>query len=438
MSYDTHLTESDLDRLLHERTSTDATRAAHHHLWLCRECRERLLEHDEAALYLEEVYGAGTAATWRRTVEEPVDLLSYAVDRSSAIRGLSAAHLRMKTVSNAAQRDLATFAVTIETGYALRKDDPAGAKSLLEGVFQALEDRHDWPQEARDPLRARALAYHGNACRILSEREAAKASFAKVREYLLQAPESGLAGLVALFEGNLNKDVGDYPAAFSKLEDAMRLLPPTGEALTRLEAGITLANTYGLAGNWAKNVETLRTLVEEHPPSAFPAHAYLPTLQSLTVGYALLGQPKKAEELLPEVRRLAEAEGNRLDLVRVDWAEAEVLKAQGKRTLAAARFREVTSKFMAAEIPVDAALAALSQAEMYLDLGDTKAAARLAEVLVPIFHSKGIHREAGAAGLIVVEDLRREAATAGQVQELVERLQGVGARRPPSRTSSAR
>ena len=108
--------------------------------------------------------------------------------------------------------------------------------------------------------------------------------------------------------------------------------------------------------------------------------------------------------------------------LRVEWLEAEVYKLQSRRLWAAPRFRKVQAGFMTAGSPLDAALAGLSLAEMYLELEDSAAAADLADELIPIFQSRGIHREATAAGLIVLEALRRETATLGQIQDLVERL----------------
>lgn len=62
-------------------------------------------------------------------------------------------------------------------------------------------------------------------------------------------------------------------------------------------------------------------------------------------------------------------------------------------------------------------------AEMHLAEGDTAAAAELADELLPIFRAKDIHREAAAAGLILVKALRREMATVGAVQRLAARFE---------------
>lgn len=382
-----------------------------------------------ARLHLDDVYGPGAADLWRRQLDQPLDTLSLMTKIGLQVREESPQGLRLRTMNQPTYQDLGTVTALIEHAYALRKDAPGDAVVILEGAIHSLKERSDWPSEARAYLLARAWIYLGNSHRLLSDFDAAHEAFCEASKNLTHAyPDPELAGMLVGFEGTLYRDQRLFGQAISKLEAALthyERLPPNP---LQLETEITLALVYEWSGRFQECIRSLKALLERHPQSAFPPGSLLASMQNLALCYAYIGRPEKAWPLYHKVRRLAEEEGNRLDLIKVDWLEAEIYKSQGDRTLAAAGFREVTAKLMAAGIPVDAATATLSQAEMYLELGDTKAAAELAEDLVPIFQSKGIHREATMAGLIVVEDLRREAATVAQVQELTRQLRERGGR----------
>lgn len=432
MSDNRHLTADAFDRLLTHRLAREELETAHLHLLTCHPCRKALFAHDDAraGLYLDDFYGASTASAWRRSEEGLASLEADIVASTRETLERSPAELSFRVVSF--ERYGEPFAVIplIERAKRLWSEAPESSERILTSVIEALRRR---PVDAQFPvvalLLARAHGYRANVYRILDRFEEAAEELNRAQTRL-EVCEAGSAwwGELALLRGLWCISNRRFDEAIDHLREAARSLPRNGPT-TSLQATITLANAYGEAGRHEESIETLRSLVEDFPTNAFPEGAYLATLQSLATGYAETGHAAEARDLLPRIQKLAEEEGKRLNLTRVKWLEALILKAEGKRTPAAMCFREVQADFLAANLAMDAALAGLSQAAMYLEHDDTRAAAELAEELIPVFRSKGIHREAWAASRIVLEALRREAATLAQVEELVDRLRGLPTRR---------
>lgn len=430
MNENRHLTADEFDRLLEHRMLRDELAVAHLHLLKCHTCRMALFAHDDAraGLYLDDFYGAGTASAWRQSDEGLAALEADVVSSTRETLERSPVELSSRDVDG--HGDVFAVIPRIERARQLWSEAPESSERILTRVIEALRRR---PIDAQFPvvalLLARAHGYRANVYRILDRFDEAAEELTRAQARL-EISEAGSAwfGELAWFRGEWCVANRRFDEAIGYLREAASSLPRNGPT-TCLQATITLANAYGEAGRHEESIETLRSLVEDFPTNAFPEGAYLATLQSLATGYAETGRAAEARDLLPRIQDLAQEEGKRLNLTRVKWLEALILKAEGKRTPAAMCFREVQADFLAANLAMDAALAGLSHAAMYLEHDDTRAAAELAEELIPVFRSKGIHREAWAASRIVLEALRREAATLAQVEELVDRLRGLPTRR---------
>jgi hypothetical protein len=114
---------------------------------------------------------------------------------------------------------------------------------------------------------------------------------------------------------------------------------------------------------------------------------------------------------------------NELDLVRVVWLEGRVAAGQGRRVEATSAFEQVRRELTSREMAYDSALVTLELAELYLIDGRTRAACGLAQEMVWIFGSQGIHREALGALQIFFEAVRNEMATAEMAQRVAQYLQ---------------
>jgi tetratricopeptide (TPR) repeat protein len=133
---------------------------------------------------------------------------------------------------------------------------------------------------------------------------------------------------------------------------------------------------------------------------------------NLAANLCHLGRYAEAETLLPEVRALAVELRKELDLVRVVWLEAKLAAGLGRQAEASAAFEQVRREFTAREMAYDTALVTLELAELYLKDGRAREVRALAEEMMWVFRSQGIHREALAALQVFFEAVRNEAATA--------------------------
>lgn len=425
MGRDFHLEEGDFAALLAERVPIDGLEPVHLHLLECPRCRASFFDYDEegAKLYVDRYHGAGSAQSWLTALKRPAletppfDWTSgLAADEVLQDWSPRAWPLRMASDPRFQSADVLMFLLTRARRW--WQDSPQKAEYAATAVVWILEAAHWLPESLRTKLLARAWAYRANAYRIQDRFDAAHDGFTKANHwYARAAGNKTLAGEILWLRGTLYSAERRFDLATRSLESAISLLPASNGLTTKLDSLISLANTYGQAGRLDESIEILERLVRTFSPTDFPEGLHLPTLQNLAFGYVQLGRIMEAKRSLPEIQRLARREGKRLSLLRVDWLGAEISKAGlvnrifnancchgGPQGLApATRLQEVRAGFLAEGLSIDAALAGLSLAELYLELEDSDAAADLAMELIPVFRSKKYHREARVAELIAVE-----------------------------------
>lgn len=326
------------------------------------------------------------------------------------VRDLPTGELSLRVANNPTFQAAEALGPILERGRELWHDTPHQSKALFKNSIKVLEAKNDWPKKGGEIFLARAWAYYGNACRILYEFADARASYEEAHRYVEAAqPAPILVGELAWLEGLLHKERQQHRVANTKLRQAIQLLPISGAPTRCLDAKITLANSLSAEGRLTESIEILAGLVGDYPSSAFPGEdTYLASLQSLATAYAQAGHVERAENLLPRVRHIARTKGHKPNELRVTWLEGEIFRSRNQPNSAISRYQQVQEGFLAADIPLDAAMAGLARAEMYLELDDSTAAADLAERLVPLFREKGIHREATIAGLIADKALGRK------------------------------
>lgn len=134
------------------------------------------------------------------------------------------------------------------------------------------------------------------------------------------------------------------------------------------------------------------------------------------------GRADEAQKLLPEVRELAKTYGSRLESLRLLWTEGLLRHALNQTELAIEVLSQVREGFIAAEIGTDVALVSLDLAALYLEAERTEEARALATESIPLFTSRGIHREALAAWTLFRDAAERDALTVGLVQEVATRI----------------
>lgn len=425
-----HLEDTDFNRLLHESLPTEERVQMHLHLVGCESCGSRFLAFDEeaAVVYLGQRHGLDVVRRWRKAMAEPVGLPAFAVPVELASALAAGEELEqydpcrwpMLTGNLPKYQQPSLVLFMLESAREQWHDDPEEAELRVRAALSAL-NKSDSARALRAPLLAKAHSYDGNLHRIFGRHALAWRSLEQAREWVVQCEsEDGIEAEIAWHEGALLRDACRYPEAIEKLEYAVGCSKLSGGEEVQDEALVTLGITYGEAGRLDDSIRSLESVLARRAKWEFRPELYLATVQSLALRYVHVGQPEKARAMLHDIRTVAEDLGQHMNLLRVTWLEAEICHEEGNRVGAATRYREVQEGFLAKGIPYDAALASLSLAELHLEHDDTVAAAELAEELIPIFQTKGIHREATAAGLILVESLRREKATVDQVRQVAE------------------
>lgn len=125
-----------------------------------------------------------------------------------------------------------------------------------------------------------------------------------------------------------------------------------------------------------------------------------------------LGRAKEAAPLVMEVRELAEALGNNIDLVRLLWLEGKCAAGLGQRDKAVTSLEQVRRAFEDRKLPFDFALATLDLALLYRQEGRFAQIRALAGEMLKIFQAQQVHREAIGALIVFQEAAEKEQVTA--------------------------
>lgn len=313
----------------------------------------------------------------------------------------------------------------LEQSYQSVFDEPSRAEDLAElalSVAKQLEGSHYGPALIND-LKARAWAYVANARRVANDFAGAAEAMTEAKKWLGQGTDDILlkARLLAL-EGTLRREQRRFDEAHQRFDEALEIYREAGESHWENRTLVSVAHAYHDAGEPDKSIQLLKKVIpaldaEREPRLLFVAKQNL--LTNLVEGE----QYEEAKKLLPETQRLAQEVGSQLDAVRVRWAAGKVARGLGRLDEAEKTFNAVRDEFVERSLSYDAALSCLDLAALYAEQGRTGEMKKLAEEMLPIFNSRGVHREATAALLVFHQAARAESATVKLVREISSYLQ---------------
>ncbi len=287
------------------------------------------------------------------------------------------------------------------------------ASLLEEGLFEG-----SW----LDQVRAYAFAHLGNARRVLGELRSAKDAFRESRELWeagtdVAGDSFGYEARYLALNASLRREERCFEEALALLDQA---LAADGGPFLRNAILVAKAKTLEEMGDPLRAISCLREAAEGIDPQP---RLLLCIKHNLLLLLTAEGRYSEAEELLPAVRNLSETLGNRLDLLRLRWAEARIARGREDAVTAAAMFEEVRVGFLAQEIGFDAALVSLELAVLRLKAGQVEEVKRIAREIMPIFQSQDVHREALAALAIFRHAALTETVTLAFAKRLAEYLQ---------------
>jgi tetratricopeptide (TPR) repeat protein len=409
-----HLTLEALARLLAGGMTYEELqqRVVPHLLELCPVCRETHREilrmQEEVGHWNEEIVvaeGLEAPDLWDRIADLPYEEQEKRLVEDAELQSWGLCQFILRKSLEAGFEDpttavnLANLAVKIS--------------SLLGDVYHP-----EWVQD----LRAKALAYLGNARRVLGELRSAEDTFRLAESHLEQGTgDARLRAEMLDLQSSLRWAQRRLDDALKLSEAALSLYKASADARG---VGISLvkkANILQEKGNLGRAIDLLSKRASDIEAAGDPrlnAYARFNLLGVLTLAERYI----EAERILPEVHRLFTTLGEPLSLIRLDWAEAKIALGQGRTNEAESTFREVQSSFIERGMAYDAALVSLDLAVVYLREGKLSDLKKLAGDLVLLFESRDVHREALGALYLFQKACEEERLTEQAVNRLAERL----------------
>lgn len=271
-------------------------------------------------------------------------------------------------------------------------------------------------------IRARALAYLGNARRVVGELRSADDSFRLAEECL----EEGTG------DPRLQAEILDLKSSLRRaqrrLGDALRL-SETSLALYKAASdvrGIAVsllkkANLLTEMGNVDRAINLLQknmSRIKAAEDRRLFAYARFNLLGCLT----LARRYEEAAKLFPSVRPLLAELGEPVNELRLRWTEGNVALGLGRIEEADSIFCEVQAAFFGQGMAYDAALVSLDLSLVYLRQGNLADLKKLAGALVLLFESRDVHREALGALYLFQKACEEERLTEQAIKRLAERL----------------
>lgn len=415
-----HLTWAEAEITLMHTDTPEERKPLFHALALCPVCADNLkplLElRREGQILITTSFGEiecaieerAAPALWERLEAE---VLAGAEDRAEVLR-------RLKEDDRWPTWGLAVWHALRSLEAARR--DPAEALrwgELAVAGAEALPPDRPAPEEWNAELRAFARAVLGNALRVAGDLEAAEAAFRCAHEQLQRFEANGSTAnylpyrpRVYDLESSFFRGRRMFPKALERLDDALEAWEVVENVRPEDRARVLLNKAHLF--NELQQVDVALKLHEEAAEllAAGTDDGFRLAVVSNWLFYlARLGRTDEAAEHLPDLRDLADAVGNELDRLRVDWVAAHVHEAAGAPQRSEALYREVLDGFCVRRIGYDAALVAMDLARLLLHEGRTDEVKELALSVKPIFEALGVEAEVRRAVRTYLAAREREA-----------------------------
>jgi tetratricopeptide (TPR) repeat protein len=272
-------------------------------------------------------------------------------------------------------------------------------------------------------LQARALAYLGNALRVMGELKAADIAFLRAEENLGRSGTGNtqIEAEVLRLKASLKLDQRLFGQAYDYLDRALTLYRQSQNLAGIAAVLLKKVKLVQAEGEIDASIVLLREALGEIAAAKQPRlHAY--ALQSLLASLTLAGRNEEAADLLPLVRELFRETAEPLDWLRLRWTEASIAQGLGRSGEAEPIYREVQGKFLELGKSYDAALVSLDLAILLAEQGRTEELKSIAAEILPVFESREIQQEAMAALLLFQRACAEEKATVELVRQIATTL----------------
>ena len=268
----------------------------------------------------------------------------------------------------------------------------------------------------RDRLGGWCTAFFANAQKAANDMPLAGVTFTEaLRLWEKGKDETGLLSEARLLDlgASVRREQGLIPIALELHAEALAVAQPA-------EKGHLLLNHACTFQDDGQHTQALRALAKaaELIDAARQPRLLFGVRFNQAANLVLLGRAAEAAPVVAEVRLLAEALRNDLDLVKTVWLKANVDAGLGKRQEALDGLTQVRRDFEARSLPYDYALASLDEALLHRQDGRFGEIRALAEEILEIFRAQGAHREAIASMILFQEAAERERVSVALVRRL--------------------
>lgn len=317
-----------------------------------------------------------------------------------------------------------TIAVLLDRAYALRKVDPRRSLAVAEAALELLSSpAAPAHSRLRWDLEARALAFAGNAHRLLDDFRSAGRAFVAAEAALARGSQDPRErALVLRLSATLRRDQRHFSDALRLFEQAAAIYRWVRDRHLEGQVYSQMAIVHVYEGRPDLAIPLAERAAELIDSERDPGLA-AGIEQNLTHFLCAAGRPEDARRRLATVKRLLARSGSPKEFAALRWVEGQIAFALGEREEGERVLLGVRDEFIAAGNRYDTALVSLELAAEYLEQGRSADARRLAAETLPIFQSLEVHREALAALIAVQRAIELETATAELVRELLGTLQ---------------
>jgi tetratricopeptide (TPR) repeat protein len=302
--------------------------------------------------------------------------------------------------------------------------DPSSSEELAHLALKIAIglDVSGFRRQLLNDLIAEAWSYIGNCRRVQSDLREASKAFTTAEGYLAQGSGDAMefARLLDL-KASLLRAERDFDGATSILARAIEIYRRAREWHLEGRALLKQAKILGDSGRVEGAVSVMERAAKLLDSQREP-RVLLLLKWNLASYLTTLGKLEQAQALLLEVRELVRMYGSRHDRLRVLWVEGVLRSQLGQPDLAVEALKQVREGFIAENIGYDVALVSLDLATLYLEAGRTNEVRKLAAESVPLFASRGVHRELMMAWTLFREAAERDAVTLGLVKEVASRI----------------
>jgi tetratricopeptide (TPR) repeat protein len=289
-------------------------------------------------------------------------------------------------------------------------------------------DASYYNRELIEDLQARAWSYIANLRRIASDMAGSEEAFQISYTYLKKGTREPLERAVYLdLKASLRGAQRRFEEAKRLLRRAAAIFLHQGDEHRSGKSLMSLSLIHSNAGETEEAIVALHRSLRLMDPRQ-DERLHLSAWHNLIEYLSDLGRFIEAQGLYRKVRSLYRKYSDDCEISKKRlWLKGRIARGLGQSLEAEALFIEARARYLAEEIPYEAALVSMELALLYAEQERTAELKQLAIEMLPIFTSRHIHREALAALMVLkqaVEAERLSFRVATTIADFLRRAEG--------------